>query len=64
MKCPICHGNTVGKVGNNQFYCWECHVEYSYSKNSLQIYEVDDDGSLIPIEVEEAKPIPLSNELD
>jgi uncharacterized OB-fold protein len=44
MKCPLCGGKQVGKIGTDQFYCWNCFVEYD-SKN--QVYAVDEDGSLI-----------------
>lgn len=44
MRCPLCGGKEVGKIGPDQFYCWNCYVEYD-SKN--QVYEVDEDGSLI-----------------
>ncbi len=40
----MCNGRAVGKIGTNQYFCWECLVEYD-CKN--QIYEVQEDGSLI-----------------
>lgn len=46
--CPLCGGNSIGKVGNNQFYCWDCFVEFSIQKNKVTVYEVGDDGSLLP----------------
>lgn len=57
MKCPLCKGNTVGKVANNQYYCWECFIEFSHTKNSLKIYEVEDDGSLSPLEMLETNSL-------
>ncbi|HHW02833.1 MAG TPA: hypothetical protein GXX35_08490 [Thermoanaerobacterales bacterium] len=48
MVCPLCGGNSIGKVGNNQFYCWDCFVEFALQKNKITIYEVGDDGSLLP----------------
>ncbi len=47
MKCPVCNGNAVGKVGVEQFYCWNCFIEFSTLKEEVQIYEVAEDGSLL-----------------
>jgi len=44
MVCPLCGGKTVGKIGADQFYCWDCLVEYD-SQN--RVYQVAEDGSLI-----------------
>ncbi len=46
-SCPLCNSRSVGKIGANQFYCWNCLVEYN-SEN--QIFEVQEDGSFIQIE--------------
>jgi Topoisomerase DNA binding C4 zinc finger len=48
MKCPTCNGNAVGKIGVEQFYCWNCFVEFSTLKEEVQIYQVAEDGSLHP----------------
>jgi hypothetical protein len=48
VACPLCQKNTVGKVGTNQYYCWECFVEFSIQKDKTMIYELSDDGSLLP----------------
>ncbi|HZW83872.1 MAG TPA: hypothetical protein VFF14_10695 [Candidatus Deferrimicrobium sp.] len=58
MKCPVCNGNAVGKVGVEQFYCWNCFIEFSTMKEEVQIYQVAEDGSLLeyssePIELAE-----------
>lgn len=49
MICPICNGHTVGKVGNNQFYCWRCYIEFSTKKDGFAIFKVDDEGELIEV---------------
>lgn len=47
-NCPVCGHNNYGKIGNNQFYCWNCFVEYEVNgPNNITIYEVAEDGSLI-----------------
>ncbi|SHM83831.1 hypothetical protein SAMN05660826_02115 [Caldanaerovirga acetigignens] len=48
MNCPLCGGNSTGKVGNNQYYCWDCYVEFSVNHNKVTIYELADDGTLLP----------------
>jgi len=53
IVCPLCGGNSIGKVGNNQFYCWDCFVEFTLQKNKATVYEVGDDGSLLPYDGEQ-----------
>jgi len=48
MECPLCNTKSVGKVGSNQFYCWDCYIEFLVQKEKTLIYQVCDDGSLIP----------------
>jgi len=50
ITCPLCKKNTVGKVGSNQYYCLECFVEFLIQKDKTTIYEVSDDGTLLPYE--------------
>lgn len=49
MKCPICHGNTIGKIGNNQYYCWDCYVEFSSTGNQIEVFDIGEDGSLVAV---------------
>lgn len=46
MNCPVCGGKTTGKVGMDQYYCWDCCVEFRHIKEGVQIYELAEDGSL------------------
>lgn len=50
MNCPICGGKATGKVGIEQFYCWDCYIEYRIGKDGVQIYEVAEDGSLVALD--------------
>jgi len=54
LNCPLCGGSSTGKVGNNQFFCWDCYVEFSVSHNKITIYELADDGTLLLYEKREA----------
>lgn len=46
MRCPNCNGKDIGKIGMDQFYCWNCCVEMTVSGNAMTIQQVKKDGSL------------------
>jgi len=50
MNCPVCGGKSIGKVGNDQYYCWDCCLEYKTSQDGIKIFEVEEDGTLIAID--------------
>jgi hypothetical protein len=50
LKCPVCGGNQVGMVANDQYYCWHCYLEFNYAAGRLHLYEIAEDGSLIAVE--------------
>ncbi|WP_206707340.1 hypothetical protein [Koleobacter methoxysyntrophicus] len=39
----------MGRVGTNQYYCWECCLEFGFEKDNIKIYEIDDEGGLSTI---------------
>lgn len=43
MLCPLCHSMEVGQIGPNQFYCWNCFVEYN---DRNEVFYVREDGFL------------------
>ncbi|MDD2402055.1 MAG: hypothetical protein PHI90_06480 [Clostridia bacterium] len=49
MKCPLCGSSSVGKVGVEQYYCWNCFVEYQFQGDETRVYSVEEDGSLMEI---------------
>ena len=49
MNCPACGSKATGRVGVDQYYCWDCCVEYKMRKNEVNIYEVAEDGTLMVI---------------
>ncbi|MDK2901475.1 hypothetical protein H0A61_02404 [Koleobacter methoxysyntrophicus] len=49
MFCPLCNGTSMGRVGTNQYYCWECCLEFGFEKDNIKIYEIDDEGGLSTI---------------
>ncbi|WP_026693821.1 hypothetical protein [Peribacillus kribbensis] len=46
MKCPNCASKDIGKIGVNQYYCWNCFIELSVSKGLIHTHQVEEDGSL------------------
>jgi hypothetical protein len=47
MNCPVCSGRAIGKVGVEQFYCWDCCVEFTTQTDKVVIYDLGEDGSLV-----------------
>lgn len=47
VVCPNCSSKDIGKIGTNQYYCWNCFVELSVAGNQISsIFQVEEDGSL------------------
>ena len=46
MLCPVCGQTTTGKVGTDQYYCWECCVEFLIKDAEVAVYNVEADGTL------------------
>lgn len=46
FTCPNCNSRDIGKIANNQYYCWRCFIELSVSGDRLTTYQVEEDGSL------------------
>jgi ribosomal protein L37AE/L43A len=50
IKCPVCRGLQVGRVGSDQYYCWNCYLEFNFSRGQVNLFEVAEDGSLMATE--------------
>lgn len=50
MNCPVCGGKAVGRVGQDQYYCWDCFLEYRQHGETTKIFSVAEDGSLVDYE--------------
>ncbi|MBN2908623.1 hypothetical protein JQC72_03700 [Polycladomyces sp. WAk] len=47
LRCPSCNSHDLGKVGTNQFYCWNCFVEFTVAGGEISaVFQVEEDGSL------------------
>jgi len=46
LTCPNCRSKDIGKIGINQYYCWNCFIELSLTKGMIHTHQVEEDGSL------------------
>ena len=46
MYCPNCRSKEIGKIGVNQFYCWDCFIDLSIVGGLLHMHRVEEDGTL------------------
>ena len=44
--CPVCGQRGIGKVGADQYYCWDCCVEFTVRNQDVRIFNVESDGTL------------------
>jgi len=44
--CPVCGQKGVGRVGANQYYCWDCCVEFIVRDEDVRVFNVELDGTL------------------
>lgn len=47
VTCPVCHSRVIGRLGNSQYYCWDCCVQFSRTDRGVQTFRIDEDGSLV-----------------
>ncbi|MBT2694152.1 hypothetical protein [Bacillus sp. ISL-55] len=46
LSCPNCKSKDIGKIGINQYYCWNCFIELSLNKGLIHTHQVEEDGTL------------------
>jgi hypothetical protein len=46
LQCPNCKCKDIGKIGTAQYYCWGCFIEFSLSNERMDIFQVEEDGTL------------------
>ncbi|MGE5590746.1 MAG: hypothetical protein ACM3ZA_09065 [Bacillota bacterium] len=56
MNCPRCNSRAVGRVGADQYYCWDCCVEFAVTKKGVQVFELDDEGELVALDADGPAP--------
>ena len=61
MRCPLCRSADTGKVGTNQYYCWQCLMEFRIGpQQSQHMFYVEADGSLIPVSLKQVETKEIS----
>ena len=45
-NCPACGQRGIGKVGAEQFYCWNCCIEFAIQGVNVKIFNIESDGTL------------------
>jgi len=53
--CPKCKSRAIGKIGQNQYYCWDCNIEFVTTKDGYRMYRLESDGTLLPESLEDAE---------
>jgi hypothetical protein len=49
MRCPSCGRNQTGQVGNREYYCWNCCLEFHGAPGGWRVFAVDPDGALVEV---------------
>lgn len=44
----MCGSRILGRIGLEQYYCWDCCAQFNYTGSHLRAYEIADDGTLVP----------------
>jgi len=47
LICPKCGSRAVGRIGQNQYYCWDCSIEFVPTKDGFRMYRLEEDGSAV-----------------
>ncbi len=47
MVCPKCNSRAVGKIGQNQYFCWDCSIEFVPTKDGFRMYRLEPDGTML-----------------
>lgn len=61
MRCPRCDKIENGQVGNGQYYCWNCCLEFHGEPGAWRFYSLDEEGGLVEMvdaEAEAASAVP------
>ena len=48
MICPKCKSRAIGKIGQNQYYCWDCSIEFVPTQGGVRMYRLEPDGTAMP----------------
>ncbi len=47
--CPMCGSRSIGRVGTDQYFCWDCYVECRVGRKNgeVKMFFVTEDGGLV-----------------
>ncbi|RAP77244.1 hypothetical protein [Paenibacillus montanisoli] len=46
MKCLNCNSIDIGKIGKQQYFCWNCCIEITVNGEKLDLFQVEKDGTV------------------
>lgn len=49
MRCPLCQRLECGQVGNSQYYCWNCCLEFHGEPGNWRLFNLDEEGGLVEL---------------
>jgi len=49
MNCPSCGSRQVGHLPTGHYFCWSCCVQFAVGDNGPKVYELTEDGALVPV---------------
>lgn len=58
VHCPHCESRSVGRVAADQYYCWECCIEFAQSGEAVRCFQVNEEGELLRFDPEATPPAP------
>jgi len=57
LRCPSCGAREVGRLAAAHHYCWRCFVEFTVGETGVEVFEIAEDGSLVPLEPGDSRPV-------
>ncbi|HHY44460.1 MAG TPA: hypothetical protein GX512_01945 [Firmicutes bacterium] len=56
MICPKCRSRATGRIGQNQYYCWDCSIEFVPTGDGFRMYRLEPDGTTVLDSLEAVSP--------
>jgi hypothetical protein len=47
LICPKCRSRATGRIGQNQYYCWDCNIEFMPTRDGFRMYRLEPDGTTV-----------------
>lgn len=47
LVCPKCKSRAIGRIGQNQYYCWDCSIEFVPVRDGFRMYRLEEDGTVL-----------------